>query len=228
MASVPREPDEDWRRWFEGVWADREDRVYRGLFGDLGGGVHPAAPEHFARLRQKAGHPGWLHHTVFACPPHGARAHWLYATSGLSNPWNLEAPGRDPQGHSGLGFELCLCTPFEAGWAVTVLHHLMAWQLLVATGAVPGQPLGPGQRVPLGGPIDGTADCPLTWVLVETPQHFAPSFELASGQVDWLLLVGATEAEVQIARQQNQHVLVRLLGERGHWPCTDPRRASVS
>jgi hypothetical protein len=213
--------------WFERVWAQREDEVYRDLFGDLGAGVHPATIVHYARLRQSPRHPGWLHHGVFGCPPHGGRAHWVYVTSGLSNPWNLDAPGRDPSGESGLGFELCLCTPSRGDWAVEVLHHLMAWQLLVATGAVPGQPLGRGQRVPLGGPIDGARECALTWALVEAPEEIAPSFELPSGKVDWLLLVGATEAEVQFARGSDQQQLVARLRAAGHWPVTDPRRPGI-
>lgn len=218
--------DAAWQKWFESVWADREDRVFRETFGDLGGGVHPATTAHYERLRQTPRHPGWLHHGVFACPPHGARTHHAYVTSGLSNPWNLDAPGRDPSGHSGLGFELLLCTPQRADWAVTVLHHLMAWQLLVATGAVSGQPLAPGQRVPLGGPIDGSTDGRITWALVEPPSHVAAEFELPSGKVEWLLLVGTTSEEVDFARATNQNVLRARLEQDGVWPLTDPRRNS--
>lgn len=218
--------DDAWQRWFESVWADREDRVYRETFGDLGGGVHPATMAHYERMRQSPRHPGWLHHGVFACPPGGTRTHWSYATSGLSNPWNLEQPGRDPSGHSGLGFELLLCSPARADWAVPVLHHLMAWQLLVATGAVTGQPLGPGQRVPLGGSVDGQPGGLLNWALVEPPSHVPAEFDLPSGKVEWLLLVGATEKEVAFARTTDQKVLVARLQEDGIWPLTDPSRPS--
>lgn len=216
-----------WQQWFESVWRDREERVYRELFGDLGGGVFPATAAHYARLGQSPRHPGWLHHGVFACPPHGARQHWTYATSGLSNPWNLDAPGRDPSGWSGVGFELCLCSAERADWAIAVLHHLMAWQLLVATAAVAGQPLGPGQRVPLGGAIDGRGDGAIRWALVEPPDHHEATFELPSGKVEWLLLVGVTESEVQFARAREQAALVALLRDRGVWPRTDPVRSAV-
>lgn len=212
-----------WQQWFEAVWAEREDRVYRDLFGDLGQGVYPATLAHFERLKQQPRHPGWLHHGVFACPPLGARPHWVYVTSGLSNPWNLDTPGVDPSGFSGLGFELMLCTGERADWAIQLLHHLMAWQLLVATAAVPGQPLGPGQRVPLGGPIDGAASAS-TWALVEPPDHVARTFELPSGRVEWLLLVGVRDDDVQFARSKDQNALIARLRERGQWPLTDPRR----
>ncbi|MGE3172973.1 MAG: suppressor of fused domain protein [Planctomycetota bacterium] len=228
MTAVPP-PDESLQQWFESVWADREERVYRELFTDLGGGIHPATAAHYARFKHDAPHPGFLHHGVFACPPHGDRSHWTYVTSGLSNPWNLQQPGRDPQGHSGTGFELVLCTKDRADWAVELLHHLMAWQLLIATGTIEGQPLGPDQRVPLGGPMDGTPGCPLTWVMVEAPEseHMPSSFELASGKVDWLLLVGITEAEVGFARMQSQPALLERLHAAELWPVTDPRRESI-
>lgn len=218
--------DSDMQDWFEKVWAQREDVVYTATFGDLGGSIYTAQAAHYDRLRKGPVHPGWLHHGVFACPPHGQRTDWVHVTSGLSNPWNLEAPGRDPSGESGVGFELCLRTPQQANWAIPLLHHLMAWQQLVAAGALQGRPLGTGQRVPLGGPIDGASSA-LTWVLVEPPEGIAPSFELPSGKVDWLMLVGVTEAEVQFARGRDQEALIALLKEAAVWPRTDPTRPSL-
>ena len=224
--STAGSPQDAWQTWFESVWADREDRVYRGMLGDLGEGVYTATAAHYARLKQTPRHPGWLHHGVFACPPKGLREHFCYVTSGLSNPWNLSEPGRDESGYSGVGFELMVCTKERADWAVSLLHHVMAWQMLVATGAVQGQPLGPGQRMPLGGPIDGQKDCALTWALCEAPTHCAPEFEIPSGKVEWLLLVGATDKEIEFARATDQKVLVARLQEDRCWPVTDPQRQS--
>jgi hypothetical protein len=224
----PVAPQDAWQKWFLSVWEDREDRVYRQQFGDLGSGVHPARAEHYARLKQAPRHPGWLHHGVFACPPHGARQNWVYATSGLSNPWNLSEPGRDPAGYSGVGFELLLWSRSQVDWAVQLLHHLMAWQLLVATAAVEGQPLGPGQRVPLGGSIDGTAESQMTWALCEKPGAIPAEFELPSGKVEWLQLTGVLDAEVQFARKGDQAQLVQRLEAQGVWPLTDPARSSVT
>jgi hypothetical protein len=215
------------QKWFEAVWAEREDVVYRAVFGDLGGGVHPASMAVFERFH-KTPHPGWLHHGVFACPPGATRANWLYVTSGLSNPWNLDAPGRDPSGYSGLGFELVIETPQRADWPVQLLHNLMAYELLVATGAYPGAALLEyGHRMPLRGSITPEFASPITWLLVEVPKHFAGGCDLPSGRVDFFHLVGATEAEVEFARQTNQEVLAALLRERGALPVTDVARASL-
>lgn len=214
-------------KWFEAVWSDREDRAYRSLFGNLGDGVYTAGASVFARY-QKQPHPGWLNHGVFACPPTAARASWLYVTSGLSNPWNLDAPGVDPSGFSGLGFELVAETSEPADWPVPLLHNLMAYELLVATGHYPDADLLEyGNRVPLGGSITASFDSAIRWLLVEPPRHYPASFELASGRVDLFHLVGATDAEVELARQVDQEALVALLEKGGVWPRTDAARTSL-
>ncbi len=213
--------------WFEAVWTEREDRHYRQRFGDLGQGVFPAGDTPYARMKRPPAHDGWRHHGVFACPPHGDRRHWTYVTSGLSNPWNLTATGRDPSGWSGLGFELCLHLPDRADTAVQVLHNLMAWQLLVSTGAVTGQPLDAGQRVPLGGSLDGTPGGPFSWVVVER-EGDGPAFDLPSGNVDLLMLVGVTEAEVAWARTRQHADLVAALRAQPGWPVTDAARPRVA
>ncbi|HLQ38323.1 MAG TPA: suppressor of fused domain protein [Planctomycetota bacterium] len=217
-----------WQRWFENVWAEREDKVYRARFHDLGGGIHPASLLTYQRYQQQPAHPGWLHHGVFACPPNGNRTSWLYVTSGLSNPWNLDAPGKDPSGFSGLGFELVLQTPQPVEWGVQLLHNLMAYELLVAVGRYPGAALFEyGNRVPLLGSITPEFASAIQWLLVETPSHFEPSFDLPSGRVDFYLLVGATEAEVDFARQTSHDMLVELLRQKGAHPVTDVARASA-
>jgi len=213
--------------WFEGVWGDREDRVYKSLFGDLGAGVYTAGDSVFQRFGKEP-HPGWRNHGVFACPPHGERTTWAYVTSGLSNPWNLDQEGRDPSGFSGLGFELMVETPAAADWAVPLLHNLMAYELLVAVGTYDNaELLEYGNRVPLGGSITPTFDSAISWLLVEPPQRVPPSFEIASGRVDLYQLVGVTEAEVEFARQNDQDALVELLQQEGVYPATDAARRSV-
>lgn len=219
--------DPQFAQWFEQVWSDREDRVYKTRFGDLGAGVYTAGPQIYQRFRKEP-HPGWLNHGVFACPPQPARSSWLYVTSGLSNPWNLDRPMRDPSGFSGLGFELVLETPDPADWAVPLLHNLMAYELLVAVGTYEGAELFEyGNRVPLQGSITPSADSAIRWLLVEPPTAFPASFDLQSGRVDLFQLVGVTDAEVEFARQTDQDALVALLKKERVWPRTDASRASL-
>ena len=218
--------DDAFAQWFEQVWTEREEKVYRSIFGDLGAGVHSAGEGVYARFG-KAPHSGWFNHGVFACPPNPERETWLYVTSGLSNPWNLQAPGRDPSGFSGVGFELVVESAAEADWAVPLLHNLMAYELLVAVGSYEGAELFEyGNRIPLQGSITPSFDSAIRWLLVEQPKHYPSAFELPSGRVDFFHLVGATEDEVEFARQSSQDMLVGLLQKQGVYPRTDADRAS--
>lgn len=220
--------DTAWQAWFENVWAEREERVYRELFGQLGDGVYTASAATYERFHKQPANPGWLHHGVFECAPHQDRKYWLYVTSGLSNPWNLDAPGVDPSGLSGVGFELCIATPQPCGWAPQLLHNLMAYELLVAIGSYPGaELLEYGNRIPLNGSITPEFDSAIRWLLVDQPKDFAASFQLPSGRVDFFRLVGATDAEVEFARQAGQDTLIALLQQRHAHPVTDARRQSV-
>lgn len=218
--------DDAFAKWFEQQWTEREEKVYRSIFGDLGGGVHIAGEGVYARFG-KAPHQGWFNHGVFACPPNPERESWLYVTSGLSNPWNLEQPGRDPSGFSGLGFELVVESTQQADWAVPLLHNLMAYELLVAVGSYEGAELFEyGNRIPLQGSITPSFDSKIRWLLVEQPKHYPSAFELPGGRVDFFHLVGATEKEVEFARQTSQDMLVGLLHKQGVHPRTDADRES--
>ncbi|MCA8974296.1 MAG: suppressor of fused domain protein [Planctomycetes bacterium] len=219
--------DNPFAQWFEKLWSTREETVYPALFGDLGGGIYTANAATYQRF-SKEPHPGWLNHGVFGSPPSEARSSWLYVTSGISNPWNLQAPGRDPTGFSGLGFELVIETPEPAPWAVALLHNLMAYELLVATGQYEGaELLEYGNRVPLNDSITSEFDSPVRWLLVTQPKHYDQAFELESGRVDLYHLVGATDAEVEFARAHGQDELLTQLEQKGIAPRTDPRRESL-
>lgn len=219
--------DNAFSEWFEKLWTDREDRVYRSVFGDLGPGVYTAGEQTFQRFGKQP-HPGWLNHGVFACPPHDERETWIYVTSGLSNPWNLDAPGKDPSGFSGVGFELVLESRQQSDWAVPLLHNLMAYELLVAVGSYDGAELFEyGNRVPLNDSITPEFDSKIRWLLVDQPKHYPGSFDLASGRVDFFHLVGATDAEVELARREDQDRLLSLLRQKGVHPCTEADRDSA-
>lgn len=220
---------QDWQEWFEGVWTHREERIYRERFDDLGKGIWTTPAEVFTvQFGKEQFHPGWLHHGVFACPPSERRGSWLYVTSGLSNPWNLQEPGRDPSGMSGVGFELLLELPAEAPWAVRFLQSLMAYQLLVAVGQYPGAaPFEYGNRVPLQASLRPEPASALTWLLVLQPERMPASFELPSGRVDLYQLVGITESEARYVSEHGNEALLRLLREKTAFPVVDPDRVEV-
>jgi hypothetical protein len=220
------------QKWFEAIWAQREDALYPEFFGPLEGGMYPLRGEMFSRYGKANVDPRFLTHGVLVSPPNPGRPTWLYVTSGMSNPWGATPETAKPEEYSGLGFELVMETPAEDGraaWAVSVLHWLMVVQLLVATGDAQGELIAFDDRVPVGGAIDGKGSG-LNTVLVcrpEPPCRYPERFALASGQVDLMLCVGLAQREREFAAAQGSDGLLKLLRHRGAFPVTDPGRASV-
>jgi len=224
-----------WQKWFEAIWADREDRVYRDYFGDLGPGIYTLTPKTFEQLGQQNVDPRWLHHGVFECPPlppssHVRRDHWVYVSSGMSNPWGDTPESAKPEGFSGLGFEFTLHTREPGRWALELMQWLMAVQLLVAAGELQGA--GGGGLVEYHDRVkfrQGKDAGEVSRLLVLPPgeELYPAQFQLASGKVDVMMLVGISEREAEFARTQDTEGLVKLLKHHGVWPLTMPGRASV-
>lgn len=214
--------------WFEQVWNTRDDEVYREVFGVEDRKRYPAWPEIYEQeLQIPPVVGGWLHHTVVEVTRTDGGGK-LYATSGLSNPWNLDAPGVDPGGMSGVGFELMLETEGHAPWAIHLLHKLMAIELLVATGRIEGAELFEyGNHVPLGGPITNPEPSELTWLMLDPPRSALPQFELPSGRVDLMQVVGMTAGEQKFAMEKGNMALTDLLQRHTPYPLVDPLRGSL-
>jgi hypothetical protein len=232
-------PPSPWQHWFEAIWADREERVYADYFGDAGPGIYTLPASLFDALGHPSPDPRFLTHGVFECPPSPARPHWLYVTSGMSNPWGDTPDTVSPDRYSGLGYEFTLHTPDRAKWPLHVLHWVMAVQLLTAAGQLQGELLQRFDRIPLGGPI-GTKDGQLTHLFVTSPDApvlspglsarqppYPPSFTLASGQVELLLLIGITARENDFAKAQGPEGLLTLLHHHDVFPLTTPTRPSL-
>jgi hypothetical protein len=220
--------DVAWKKWFEGIWAEREEGVYAGMFGDLGPGIYTIPVSVFEGLGCEKPHPRYLTHGVFECPPHGDRLEWVYVTSGMSNPWGENAETIKPDAYSGLGFEFTMHTRERARWPIQILHWVMAVQILVATGELQGNLLERNDWFALGDPIWGRGSKGvLTHVLVCAPETYPAEFMLASGNVDMMLLVGISEREAEFAKTQGSEGLVKLLKHHGVFPVTDPARVSV-
>lgn len=211
----------------ESVWAHREEVIYPSLFGKVARGIFPLESELFAGWNT-APDPRWLHHGVFEFAPTPARATWLYATSGTSNPWELDPSQYDPEEYSGIGTELVLETTAQADWAISALQRLLAYNLLLVHGRL-GEPraLDYGARVPLGGPINGDPSSPLRFVAIAQPDHYPASFALDSGMVEFLHLVGISERERDFAKSTSTASLLEALAAHGAYPHTDAARASI-
>jgi hypothetical protein len=106
----------------------------------------------------------------------------------------------------------------------------MAYELLVAVGKYEDEGaelFEYGNRIPLKESITPTFESAIRWLLVEQPKHYPSSFEIAAGRVDLFHLVGATDPEVELARNQDQDKLVAMLQEKGVYPFTNADRQSI-
>lgn len=215
-----------WEKWFQDVWSEREDVLYRQFFGGIGETIHTIPALLFERLGYPQVDQRWLTHGVFACPPQPNRDTWVYVTSALSNPWGEDPTTINPANPSGLGFELLLETPREEEWAIQVLHWLMAVQILAASGFLQGDLVEPGFRVPLHTSIDPQSDSAIRHLLITVPSAYPAQFQLPSGKVAFLLCLGITDQENEFAREKDSDVLLKHLLETGVYPVTDAQRGS--
>ena len=206
--------------FLERVWEDREERVYREVFGDLGRGIYPIPRADFERLGVTPD-PRWLFVGAFECPPTTNRPSWLYVSSGLSNPW--EQGTAAPSDFAGLGVEFVLESPTQSLWAARCVHWLAALQLC----ARGDRALDYGHRLNLHRPIDGLASA-LSLVLIAYPTEPLPQqLSTLGGDVDLLYCIGITESEREFARRNGNEALVAELAKHPGYPVTDPNRRSV-
>lgn len=208
------------------VWAQRENEVYPALFGPLGPGVYAIPMEIFTEAFERSPDPRWLHIGVFASPPNRDRDHAVYVSSGLSNPWEDDAAG--PTQPSGLGIEYLFASRIAGDWAVEMMHRILAYDLLLSHGRLQGQePLNVGHRIPLGRSMVPHSPSAVTRVLIAAPSRLPSGFRLDSGEVRFLQLIGITDDEAALAREQGDEALVRLLRQHDAYDVTDPLRRSL-
>ena len=72
------------------VWRLREEVVYPRLFGAPDTRMVVVDAELLQNFGVTTYDPRWLNHGVLQFAPTRHRDSWLYATSGLSNPWNTD------------------------------------------------------------------------------------------------------------------------------------------
>jgi len=212
----------------ERAWEEREEVVFPSMFGDIGPGIYPIPPAVFSDVFGEAADPRWLHVGVFASPPSQERPHWVFVTSGLSNPWESDEPPTDPAEPSWLGVEYVFRCTQGGDWAIRMVQRVAAFALLLAHGRYPGrEPLRVGDRIPLRGPVIPASDSALTWLVVCPPSSDPINFRLESGSVEFVQLVAVTDAEANLARAQGLEPLLQVLRSAGAYAVADPDRMSA-
>jgi hypothetical protein len=217
--------------WFEEIWRKREEEIYPALFGSLPDTVIPLPIE---TIRAILGYEAevdeaWLHYAVVEVAPNEKHNDWIYVTSAFSQPWKAESQAElDPDGSSGYGYEMLIRTPERANWAVDVLHRLGAYQLGVYHEKMKGKLFGWHDWMPLNGPI--SPDYPTSAVrgmFITHPRDFEAHFELPSGRVNFLQIVGITGPELAYGLFKGFDRLEDLLFEAGAAPTTNPARKTI-
>src|SRR5690606_9840514 len=130
------ENEAEWAAWYQQAWDVRDDQLYRerfptmtGEIGTLGGSDALEAWLSSDLAQVSEIDPAWKSSGVRVAPPDETRPVWTYVTSGLSNPFTV-GPGDafDPEGPSGIGYELVIHTPEEARWPILRLLDMMAYK----------------------------------------------------------------------------------------------------
>ena len=205
--------------FLENAWAEREEHRYPELFGNMESTIYPLDDRIFSEVfgRQNVD-PRWLHYGVMVSPPNGERSSWVYITSGMSNPWETD----EREEFSGLGVELFLETEREMPGAIRVLLNLMAFNILLSVQHYGDKPmLDFGDRVPF------KIEPNLTHIVIAKPNNFPEKFELISGQVDLLQVVGITSEEFAFAKEHGSSAILKELDKHAVSFRIQPERSSV-
>lgn len=216
--------------WLQEIWRVREEEIYPRIFGPLPDQVIPMDPHNLIEiLGNRPVDPRWLQFAIIEIAPTPDRLDWIYLTTAMSNPWNVKDENElDANSMSGLGFELMLRTPTQAGWAVNMLQRLMAYQIGVAYDILKGRLFNYGDWMPLNGPISPDNPDTLVRAIVMTrPLDLQSQFQLRSGKVDLLQIVGITGKELAYLLNRGPDALIGLLYDKGAAPVTNPARQSI-
>jgi hypothetical protein len=189
----------------EDSWEQREEKIYRGLFGGLGEGIYPLDSILFKnQFGVEEIDPLWMHYGVFKCAPTNERDTWVYVTSGMSNPWESDKP----EDYSGFGTEFILETDCDSEWPINTLRSLMAFNILLSVGKYGDKPLVDyGDRIPM------KIAPSITSLMIIKPKQFPVSFDLISGKVDFLQVTGITDDELKYAKDNSSDDLANRLFE---------------
>ena len=213
--------------FLERVWAYREEQIYPEFFGELGEGIFTLDGDTFASVFRKSPDPRWLFTGVFECPPCSKHTDWIYVSSGLSNPWEEDEPADSRDQPSWLGIEFVFPSTEQGTWAIRLVQRIAAFEILLAHDQFEGRGrLGFGDRIPLRGPIVPGSESALTYLLIAPPAGLQ-SFQLESGKVEFVQLVGVSEGEAAFGRENGLDALLGMLADHDAYATTNPRRNSI-
>lgn len=209
----------------EAVWAHREDVVYPEMFGQESRGIFPLSQNAFQPFPGAQIDPRWMHYGVFEFAPTEGRGSWLYVTSGQSNPWDTPPDEYREDALSGAGVEFSIETQENGDWAIRFLLRMLAYDLLLAAGHFGEKPpFRLHDRIPIGGPLDGSAGTAVTNAILHAPESYPISFQLPSGKVEILQFIGVTDDEVDLSRSEGFEALRAKLLAEGNFPATNLHR----
>jgi hypothetical protein len=218
----------DIEKLFSDIWQSREETVYPRLFGSILPHISTIPPEFLAGDRIDFKPPAlWLHYGVLQSPPDSIRNCWVYVSSGLSNPTLDQCENPLPEGPSGIGFEVVMFTATESAWAVRIIQWVMANQLLTAAGMTTFELMEIFDRIHVPPELRPSPLSHIDYLFVLPMPPDMHHFELPTGRVELLMLVGVTEAEMKFARAQGGDGLLELLQHHGMSRVTDTDRKSV-
>ncbi|WP_354697168.1 hypothetical protein DSM112329_02857 [Paraconexibacter sp. AEG42_29] len=145
-------------------------------------------------------------------------AGWHFVTFGLTE---LHTKQSEDTKLSGWGYELTLLTPPSdepPAWALRLLHGLAkaTWSS--------GHPHDIGDRIALGGPLDGD-ESKLTAIAVMSEPAATPG-QFPLGHYAFHRLVGITDGELQDMKDSSTETVLQRLSATNPLHVTDPGRAS--
>ncbi len=109
-----------------------------------------------------------------------------------------------------------------------MVQNIVTYEILLAHDQFEGQGrLGMGDRVPLGGSIVPGDESALTHLLIAPPANGLKLFELESGTVEFVQLVGISESEAAFGRQNGLDALLKILADHDAYVTTSPRRNPI-
>jgi hypothetical protein len=162
--------------------------------------------------------------------PREGRAGWHFVTHGLAQP---DDPGAAPsedeeedERYSGFGIELVISTPEESQWPAELLLSFVRYLLFDEESRV----FLPGHRIPCSALVSIAPETELTHLAGIASPDYPHEIELPAGRCTLVHLVGATTAEIEVARSEEDGtaILGRVLNELGHGTITDLTRECVT